>query len=101
MRLDKFLADMGKGSRSQVKEAGKKGRIYVNGQVEKILKRKIDPNIDQVTLNGEPVQYRKWEYFLLNKPKGVVSATEDKRYKTVVDLLGKDGRRDLCFWGHV
>lgn len=50
MRLDKFLADMGKGSRSQVKEAGKKGRIYVNGQVEKILKRKIDPNIDQVTL---------------------------------------------------
>ncbi len=95
MRLDKFLADMGKGSRSQVKEAGKKGRIYVNGQVEKILKRKIDPNIDQVTLDGEPVQYRKWEYFLLNKPKGVVSATEDKRYKTVVDLLGKDGRRDL------
>ncbi len=95
MRLDKFLADMGKGSRSQVKEAGKKGRIYVNGQVEKILKRKIDPNIDQVTLDGEPVQYRKWEYFLMNKPKGVVSATEDKRYKTVVDLLGKDGRRDL------
>ena len=41
MRLDKFLADMGKGSRSQVKEAGKKGRIYVNGQVEKILKRKL------------------------------------------------------------
>ena len=95
IRLDKFLVDMGKGSRSQVKEAGKKGRIYVNGQVEKILKRKIDPNIDQVTLDGEPVQYRKWEYFLLNKPKGVVSATEDKRYKTVVDLLGKDGRRDL------
>ena len=95
MRLDKFFVVLGKGSRSQVKEAGKKGRIYVNGQVEKILKRKIDPNIDQVTLDGEPVQYRKWEYFLLNKPKGVVSATEDKRYKTVVDLLGKDGRRDL------
>ena len=46
MRLDKFLADMGKGSRSQVKEAGKKGRVQVNGQVEKTLKRKIDPDAD-------------------------------------------------------
>lgn len=95
IRLDKFLVDMGKGSRSQVKEAGKKGRIQVNGQVEKTLKRKIDLDVDQVTLDGEKVQYRRWEYFLLNKPKGVVSATEDKRYKTVVDLLGEEGRRDL------
>lgn len=95
IRLDKFLVDMGKGSRSQVKEAGKKGRVQVNGQVEKTLKRKIDPDADQVALDGEKVLYRKWEYFLLNKPKGVVSATEDKRYGTVVDLLGEDGRRDV------
>lgn len=95
IRLDKFLADMGKGSRSQIKEAGKKGRIWVNGQAEKKPERKIDPETDQVCLDGQVVAYRQWEYFMLNKPKGVVSATEDRQYKTVVELLGEDGRKGL------
>lgn len=99
MRLDKFLADMGKGSRSQIREAAKKGRILVNGEPEKRTDRKITPGTDKILLDGIPVQYRKYEYYMLNKPQGVVSATEDNHCPTVVELLGKgpegDLRRDL------
>ena len=95
IRLDKFLVDMNRGSRSQIKEAAKKGRIQVNGQVEKKTERKIDPEADQVTFDGVPVAYRTFEYFMLNKPQGVVSATEDNLHKTVIDLLAGDNRSDL------
>lgn len=95
IRLDRFLTDMGKGTRSEIREAARKGRIQVNQKTEKRTDRKIDPKEDQVVLDGKPVQYRSVEYFLLNKPKGVVSATEDKRYPTVVELLGEDRRKDL------
>lgn len=99
IRLDKFLADMGKGSRSQIREAAKKGRVLVNGEPEKRTDRKITPGTDKILLDGIPVQYRKYEYYMLNKPRGVVSATEDNHCPTVVDLLGKgpegDLRRDL------
>lgn len=99
IRLDKFLADMGKGSRSQIREAARKGRILVNGEPEKKTERKIAPGMDQVFLDGIPVWYKKYEYYMLNKPQGVVSATEDNLHRTVVDLLGEgpdgDLRRDL------
>lgn len=99
IRLDKFLADMGKGSRSQIREAARKGRILVNGEPEKKTDRKIVPGMDEVLLDGIPVRYKKYEYYMLNKPQGVVSATEDNLHRTVVDLLeeGPDGdlRRDL------
>ena len=99
IRLDKFLADMGKGSRSQIREAARKGRILVNGEPEKKTERKIAPGTDQVFLDGIPVWYKKYEYYMLNKPQGVVSATEDNLHRTVVDLLGEgpdgDLRRDL------
>lgn len=95
IRLDRFLADMGKGSRSQIREAAKKGRIQVNGQIERKAERKIAPDRDRVVLDGCPVEYRQLEYFMLYKPKGVVSATEDKRYRTVVELLDGEKRRDL------
>ncbi len=95
MRLDKFLSQMGKGSRSQIKEMAKKGRIFVNGQAEKKTERKICPERDQVTLDGCPVAYAAFEYYMLNKPQGVVSATEDSRYQTVVELIEGAVRKDL------
>jgi 16S rRNA pseudouridine516 synthase len=95
IRLDRYLAEMGKGSRSQIRQAAKKGRIQVNGQTEKQADRKVDPESDQVCMDGRPVSYQKLEYFMLYKPQNVVSATEDSRYRTVVDLLEGENRRDL------
>ncbi|MGL5435414.1 MAG: pseudouridine synthase [Lachnospiraceae bacterium] len=95
IRLDKFLAEMGKGSRSQIKEAAKKGRIQVNGTVEKKTERKIDPDTDQVFFDSVPVRYQEYEYIMLNKPQGVVSATQDNLHQTVLDLLDDAVRRDL------
>ena len=95
MRLDRFLAEMGEGTRSQIRDAAKNGRIAVNGTVEKRSDRKIDPEADRVTVDGRPVQYAAYEYYMLNKPQGVVSATEDKRYTTVVELIAERRRTDL------
>lgn len=95
IRLDKFLVEMDKGSRSQIKGAAKKGRIQVNGQTEKKTERKIDPDTDQVLFDGMPVVYRAFEYYMLNKPQGVVSATEDNLHKTVINLLDGEKRYDL------
>ena len=99
LRLDKYLADMGIGTRSQIKEAAKKGRIQVNGQTEKKTDRKITPGDDQVIMDGQVIGYVHTEYYMLNKPQGVVSATEDRKYQTVVDLIA-DTRERICFrWG--
>ena len=95
IRLDRFLADMGKGSRSEIRQAAKKGRIQVNGKIEKQTDRKIDPDRDQVMLDGKSVQYHTWEYIMLYKPQGVISATEDLHHRTVLDLLDGENRRDL------
>lgn len=95
IRLDRFLVEMNKGSRSQIKEAAKKGRVQVNGEVEKKTERKIDPDMDKVLFDGRLVAYRALEYYMLYKPQGVVSATEDRRHKTVIDLLDGENRSDL------
>lgn len=95
IRLDKFLADMNRGSRSQIREAAKKGRIQINGVTEKKTDRKIDPECDEVVFDGEKVSYHAYEYYMLYKPQGVISATEDGRHKTVLDLLSGENRRDL------
>lgn len=95
MRLDKFLVEMGIASRSQSKEMARKGRIAVNGQTEKSSDRKINPEMDRISVDGVPVSYAKMEYFMLNKPQGVVSATEDGRYPTVVSLIDEALRSDL------
>lgn len=88
-RLDKLLAEMGAGTRSQIKEMAKKGRIQVNGVTEKKADRKVDPGKDVIALDHVPVSYAKLEYYMLNKPQGVVSATEDNVHETVIDLLRK------------
>jgi len=95
MRLDKYLADMGKGTRSQLKEAARKGRIRVNGEVVKKADHKIRIDVDAVEMDGVPVCYVTMEYYMLNKPQGVVSATEDRKYETVIDLIEGKNRKDL------
>lgn len=95
IRLDKFLVEMNQGSRSQIKDAAKKGRIRINGEPEKKTDRKIDPDRDTVTFDGVPVVYQAWEYYMLNKPQGVVSATEDNLHRTVTGLIEDAARKDL------
>ena len=93
MRLDKYLVSTGKLSRTEAGRAARSGRISVNGTVEKHADRQIDPDVDTVTLDGEAIVYRAYTYLLLNKPEGVVSATEDGRDKTVLDLLPDELQR--------
>ena len=97
MRLDKFLCETGFGTRSQVKELLKKGQVTVNGVSAKKPEQKIDEHKDQITCQGKTASYEKYVYYMLHKPAGVVSATEDKREKTVLDLLKSEDRRDGIF----
>ena len=95
IRLDKFLADMSLGTRSEVKKEIKKGSVQVNGTTVKNPECKIDTGKDLVSVKGRQVSYARLEYYMLNKPAGVVSATEDKRDKTVVNLITEKKRKDL------
>lgn len=96
IRLDKYLGEMGLGTRSQLKEAARKGRVTVNGQTEKKSDRRIDPVSDIVEFDGQTVAYAAMEYYMLNKPQGVVSARTDHLHQTVVELL-EDRKRDDLF----
>ena len=95
LRLDKYLADMGVGTRSQIKQMVRKGQISVNGEVVKKPETKVNTASDQITVLGKQIAYQKYRYVLLHKPAGVVSATEDKREKTVLDLLPKEMQKDM------
>lgn len=95
MRLDKFLVEMKKGSRSEVKKLIKSGRVTVDGQTVREPEQKFDPERAQISLDGQTVSYASFEYFMLNKPQGVVSATEDRRFQTVVDLIDTARRKEL------
>ena len=97
MRLDKFLVENGLGSRSQVKEVLKKGLVLVNGREEKSPKTQINEMADEVVVSGQKLTYEKFVYYLLNKPKGYISATEDERHKTVLNLLDETARQKEVF----
>lgn len=86
-RLDKILAHLNYGSRKRVKEYIRKGYFMVNGEVIYDDDFKVNPIEDEITFDGEVLSYSEHVYFMLNKPEGVVSATFDPRYRTVVDLL--------------
>ncbi|ACB61723.1 MULTISPECIES: pseudouridine synthase [Exiguobacterium] len=90
MRLDKLLSNMGAGSRKEVKQLLKSGAIQVDGEIVYDPKQHVDTENQQVLLYGEPVTYQKFIYLMMNKPPGVISATEDKRDQTVIDLLFDD-----------
>lgn len=95
IRLDKFLADAGIGTRSQVKVILKKGQVTLNGSVVKKGDEKIDTARDVVCYLGDTVGYEEFRYFMLHKPAGVVTATEDKIDMTVMDLLKGENLKDL------
>lgn len=87
MRIDKLLANIGYGSRKEVKKLLKNGAVKVNDIIIKDSKSHVHPNEDVITLNGELIEYKEFIYLMMNKPKGVISATEDSSQKTVIDLL--------------
>ena len=95
LRLDKYLADMQIGTRTEVKQMIKKGQILVDGKKALKPEMKLDPDQAEVCVNGEKIGYVEYEYWMLHKPAGVVSATEDKRDQTVIDLLKESKRKDL------
>lgn len=96
MRLDKFLCDCNLGTRSQIKKDIKAGLVTVNDVRALKPEQHIDENTDQICYKGQPCVYEKYIYYMLYKPAGVVSATEDNREQTVIDLLGQQ-RRDGLF----
>lgn len=87
MRLDKFLSTTATATRSEAGKAARKGQILVNGVPIKDPSVHIDPDMDVVEYCGEKISYRRYTYVMLNKPMGYVSATEDGRDKTVLELL--------------
>ena len=87
MRLDKFLANMGVGTRSEVKQLLKKGAVKVNQNIVKLPKLHVNPNSDEIMVNDEVVSYIDKVYIMLNKPKGYISATEDEVHPTIIDLI--------------
>lgn len=95
MRLDKYLADMHVGTRSEVKEQIRKGRVQVNGSVVK------DPGLgvsaeDRVEADGVQIGYQEHFYYMLNKPAGILTATEDRKQPTVLDLFPENLRKNLA-----
>ena len=93
MRLDKYLCEAGIGTRSQVKELIRKGAVTVNG--EKALRPEQKVEQEEVAVSGQKVFVSEFEYWMLHKPAGVISATEDRKLSTVLDLLPKEARKDL------
>ena len=97
MRLDKFLVACAVGSRTEVKNFLKAGRVTVNGKKEKSAKLQIDEGTDEIHFDGEKLDYEEFVYYMMNKPQGVISATEDPKHKTVLDLLDDYARAKEVF----
>lgn len=89
-RLDKIISATGKKSRREVKILVKQGRILVDGVPASAPEMKVDPAVSQILLDGEDIGYQRFTYVMLHKPAGVLSAVEDKRQKTVLDLLPEE-----------
>ncbi|MBU0905011.1 MAG: pseudouridine synthase [Planococcaceae bacterium] len=87
MRLDKLLSNMGYGSRKEIKIIVKSKAVEVNGKVAKDVSMHVDSEKDEILVSGEKVIYTEFIYLMMNKPPGVISATEDKKDQTVIDLL--------------
>ena len=96
-RIDKIIASQGQYSRSEVKKLVKDGRVTLDGKVIKSSDVKADPDKNDIAIDGKSIGYKKHLYIMLNKPQGVVSATEDTDHKTVIDLVPKGLRRDGLF----
>ncbi|GBG96893.1 pseudouridine synthase [Lactococcus termiticola] len=96
MRLDKYLADCGLGSRSEVKTFIKKGRVTVNGSLVRSDKFQVDANEDEIAFDGKMLHHQTLFYYMMNKPAGFVSVTQDNQHQTVLELLNTaDYRKDI------
>lgn len=94
LRLDKYLADMGIGKRSELKKAIKAGTVKVDGVVIKDPGKIVTPE-NEISYGGRKIVYEQYVYYMLNKPAGIISATEDTRQETVIDLLGPEQRKGI------
>ena len=94
MRLDKYLSDMGLASRSDIKKEIRKGLVRVNGDIIRDSSFSV-PLHASVSYRGEEVCYEEFSYYMMNKPIGVLSSTEDRKQKTVLDLITEKHRKDL------
>ena len=97
MRLDKFLVACAVGSRTEVKNLLKAGRVTVNGKKEKSAKLQINEEGDEIRFDGQVLEYEEFVYYMMNKPQGVISATEDTKHRTVLDLLDNYGHAKEVF----
>lgn len=93
MRLDKLVAELTGMTRSQARDVITRGRVCVNGEVKKQTAEQVREDSDAITLDGNPMVFQKFVYYMLNKPAGTVSATRDKEDKTVVSLLSAEDRK--------
>lgn len=96
-RLDKIIASTGKWSRRDVKELARRGLVTVNGSAVRLVEEKFDPEAVEISVKGEALSYQRYTWIMLNKPAGCLSATEDGRGKTVLDLLPLELRRKKLF----
>ena len=92
LRVDKLLANMGIGTRSEIKKAVKQGKVAIDGKIVKDSGIIVYPDEQKISFDGEEVLYKSLIYLMLNKPPGVISATEDNREQTVIDLLAPSDR---------
>lgn len=101
MRIDKYLSNAGLASRSEIKRFFKDKRVSVNEQLIRQGKTQIDPNKDIVKVDNEIIKYKPYYYFVLNKPKGFVSANEDDKYPTVMDFFAPLNIKGLTHVGRL
>lgn len=93
MRLDRLLSELGAASRSELRQIIRRGRVSVDGAVVTEPERRVDPEGSEIRLDGELLTYRRFRYFMMDKPAGVLSVTEDRKQKTVLDLLPPELKR--------
>ena len=93
MRLDRLLSEMGVASRSELRDIIRRGRVRVDGAVVTTPEHRVDAGTNEISLDGEVLRWQRFRYFMMNKPEGVLSVTEDRKQPTVLDLLPPELRR--------
>ena len=91
-RIDKVLSDLGVASRKELRQMIREGRVEIDGQRILTPEYRFDPEMCEIRLDGRVLAYKKFRYFAMDKPAGVLTASEDKKQKTVIDLLPQDLR---------
>ena len=93
MRLDRLLSELGVATRSELRSIIRSGRVSVDGAAVTAPEMRVDPETQHICLDGEELRYRQYRYFVMDKPAGVLSVTEDRKQQTVLDLLPSALRR--------